>query len=619
MMREARAIERRLRRRVRPLVEASPSLWVEYKKARRARRPSLAAVVFMPIAVVLGIPVALFVVPVFLAWRCVVNGGTDYLLAASGWSSLIVAMLVSWLTHFLLYTDGPFLALFPVADRVIAGRARFLVLLASLPLVVWVIHPFAFAAWHEGMPLDGWLIAIAVSLLQGLVVFAAGFSMACVGPRTWYCLPLAVALLMGELTIVAPPAQNWLIKDVLYLLTPGGWIAAAYGRGWLAAEPLGWLGLVPAVLLLGVFRYVWKELPETYVAEEQQPQEPRDWLAWIAGDIPLNEGNPAGGIDPDRTIRSRSFLQPREVFPREWMARLARRVLTPEEQAIVEWAGPDDSVVAEDHVVLSHLVVVAFLAGLTGWIPISCLGLVTGALLMAAFLQELPGRRWRGFDPQLVGGMLIPRYLSLPIGYRTLCRALFKHWCLRLLPFVPALAMAALCDVTAMGAAPATLLPAVIAALSILLCVPAWRGIAPLVLDALPWRRAHYTIAMLVLAFLSFFATVAQVLLFLEAFLGRLPALPGPMLLTLAACLAAVGMLSTYLLWRLCCRLEAKGYCGVAQWSRPLGLWAHLDWPRWEHGWQQPRDSNRRALRERFGRFWWLPRYMIEVKQEQGA
>src|SRR5579863_1134540 len=160
MMREARAIDRRLRRRIRPLLRASPSLWAEYKKARRARRPPLAMILLMPFTFIVGMPMLFFGVPVFLAWRCVEIGGTDYLLAASGWSSLVVALFIAWLTQLALFGQTQLLALLPIADSAIARRAQVRVLIVSLFFVVLVIHPFAFAAWYNGMPVGGWVLAI---------------------------------------------------------------------------------------------------------------------------------------------------------------------------------------------------------------------------------------------------------------------------------------------------------------------------------------------------------------------------------------------------------------------------------------------------------------------------
>lgn len=634
MIRESKAIERRLRGRVRQIVRASPALWSEYKKARRASRQPPAVVAAMTLATVVGFPMVLVGCPLFLTWKCADTGGADFALAAAGWCSLLVSLWVAFMMQAILSGYAPrnrFLALLPVADDCIARRAMYLTVLFSVPWFAWVVGPFLFVAWHEGLAFNGWLVAVGFSAVQCMVTFATGLALPYLGPRSWYNRELGLAMAGTILLTLVPAAKSKLVANLLYLCTPGGWLAAAFGRGWLAGQTIGWLGLAPTALLIWLLFRIWNSLPRLYSPVEVSPQSNerrisaqssaarawlawRSWLAWISGELGAEQTEDGDVGEVFRTIQSREFLQTRELFPQPWLSRLAKRFLTAEEHLIAECSGPDASTAAAGNRELVRLVLLAFVVGLSGWFTVSLTAIVACALAIGSMSQKVRGRHWPGLAVQPFDGIVAPYYLSMPIAYGTLTRIILKHWLLQVLPFFPALIIAAASDLQLKIIPAGNLLAAAVAIVCILVCHPLWSASAHLVLSAgmlvMPWSRCYYTVLAMVLGMVLLLSTEFMLLLFILPGLGAVP-------IGFVACCASLSFLSAYALLRLCVRAQCRGYCGTVAWRYPAGAVAMSRMSQ-SVSWRQQARGNREALRRRFGMFWWLPRYMMEARQEQG-
>ena len=626
MTNEAKAVERRLRDRVRQIVRASPALWLEYKKARRANRPSLYNVLVTVLLLAGGMPMLFGAIPILEALSLEQKGGLDlvpagYCLSAIGAMMLVAdgVLRMTWLSS----EQALYLHL-PISDGAIVRTAIGSTAAASVCWFLIGAWPFGFIAWRLKCSLAESLIAVLFCLGQWLAVVASGVVLARHLPKKeWYAPAGAMMTLGGPfLLLMISGAQAHSFADALYAGTPSGWLAAAWMRGWLGANPWAWLGMLPAAAVLIESWRVWREWPARHIAAEQptprvsaKRQVPShmdgvrptfswlQWYGWIRGDWADHDMTEAHVDVITKQIRSRAFLQTGRLFGSALLERLCRRLL-PQREPMAEWIAGDwwgANNVCGGMTLLA--VCMAALSAIRG-VPFPCFGLLSFATLVTFFFD-----RWRGFRTLGSSGTAVPYYAGIPISYEELASITSKLSLIHGCQLVPGLAFAAIYDYAVSGIAARSLIAGALILLALYLAASLIRPVLFLsmttTLWAMPWRRAHWTLAALGLGFITALGAMA------DFAMVAVPA--NPLIVQATLAMGGLVILSAYLLQRLCLFLDGRGYFDLTTAPRPSLFDRQAQQEALE-----ARYRNRAAKRARFGFFWWLPRYMMEARQEQG-
>lgn len=620
MMREAKAVERRLRQRIRSLLRASPALWADYKKARRTNQPSLATVLGVIFVLCTGGPILFGGVPILLAQMLERKGGLDLVLAGFclpglGATLLVVGEVLRVLWH---STERNLYLHLPVRDGVIVRLALLRTIAASTIWFFIGLWPFGFVAWRLKLSLAQWLMALLFCFGQWAVIVAAGVLIAYYWPKSWYTRVGATLMLWGPFLLpFSPAALAPALAGLIYIVTPGGWFAAAWLRGWLQADPWGWLGLFPTLLLLLESWRVYGEWFDSHSAAEPSvvpaiakpagdSADPRpgfswrEWRDWVFGDCAVDEYVAQSTHAIVSEIRSRDFLRPDTLFATNAFEGLYQRLLTLRERFLAEWLAGDWWAANKPCARMMFAAACFMTLSVLGGRRFPCFGLLSFIFVLMLFTD-----RWRGFATVRSGGGALPHFSAFPVGGAEIANLALKSSLIYGARLAPGLALAAVYDHVFLGVVAVWLCACALVALTIALAAATMRPLLYLSLTtglwAMPWRRAHWTIAVLALVVITIVSALADI-----ALLG-LPA--NPLVVQATVAVGGVVLLSAYLFRRLCLFLDGRGYFDLTVDPR-LAMFDRQD----QRELLEARHRNRAERRRQYGPFWWLPKHMLRAK-----
>jgi hypothetical protein len=351
---EAGEIELRLRRRIQALVRESPGLRAEYNLAHGARRPSPWKIMLRTIAACFSGPMLCVGLPIVMLLVYEQVGGLDFAFAVwSLWALGIMFCVADGVLRTIWISPlARLLQHLPVEDGQVVRRAiRETASWSALGMLVGA-WGFGFVAWRLALPPTGWIVAALFLVVQWVTAAAAGVALARSCPKSWYLTAAAWAMFAMMIAMFAGAIRGNAassIANALYLLTPGGWAAAAWRFGFLRGARWAWLGLAPTVFILYRFAIAYREWPKLHAAIESLPPRPSratrgpaadeegvvpafswsEWFRWVRGDADgSNDTLPDPGLVA-RTIRARTYLQPQNTFEARLWELLCRRMLSP--------------------------------------------------------------------------------------------------------------------------------------------------------------------------------------------------------------------------------------------------------------------------------------------------
>ncbi len=495
-------LEKKLSQRVWDEVKESPALWKEYSPSRWLR---LFLRLTQPI-VVIALPFMLIFVPIMLNFLWIGLGiisdspqfprearagnGPELALLLQAFSLTGSACLTDILLLNLLRSpESATFAHLPVADSDLY-RSHQMGWLLCIPIgACFSIWGYGYWAWMEHLPAVGWVVGLALCLLQGLVCVA--MPLALLGRRS-LILPWAAAFCVAMSIVVA--FHGYILKPYMaeygwpfFLISPPGWINGIYYFGVLRGQTIWWLALLP---VCGIIYIAARRVCQPFAIRE-----------FIIGQvsieaIPANEwrppytlrsktSSPTKTIEPsspaemEARIRQREYLAPWDLQGLGWIERIWWKTLSPRERTLAELmrtTPPRWSL----HAFWGTAAFVACAAVLAiPTMPELDTYLMLPVFLLVAYLFCGRPNRWsvssiitNGPPGASVG------YRILPVSYREVMIVWLKHAAIRLLLIFPAALLYGALASWRIGHPPTRGLLVVIKVLYFLLCLdPALTGI----------------------------------------------------------------------------------------------------------------------------------------------
>ncbi|MBW3542845.1 MAG: hypothetical protein KY476_21490 [Planctomycetes bacterium] len=640
MTAEATPIAERLREHIRRTLRSSPVLWATYRREVKARRPHWAMVAAGVLATLVVGPLMLVIYPLFLIHAVTRAVGLDLLLAAAGTLATAGGLGLAAALRNSLQRSQPLSVLshLPAADAEIARQVWQNIFLRSTAALYVGGLFFGYAAWAGKAGLPGAVLAVTLVFVLWLTLASLGTLAFTARPR-WAHSDIAGALGLCVVMVVAGAAifpqvlRPKPVADVLYLLTPGGWIIGVFGRGWLAGNVSAWWALAPTALVIVSLPAARRRLAEQYAVAEFSIRPDSEASARIVGplaaevqdvthgdaQIPAHDlpavSPDAGELDAlwtaadstlaaaeaERRVRAANLLTPPDWTRHGWIERVVGRWLTRRERALVELLAGPKLVWSQLFASLGLLVpLIAVIEafdlgrGIVAWFAMFTLG---PAVLSGP---------WPGFLSRNCGGTWLPHYAVFPAMFGEMHHVLLKTCLLRTLIALPVAAALTLYALTGAGARPevAALLVGGFAAAVPL--IQSWVAVAHLShgfrLPLIGWRTL--LLALVPIALVLFGWAAAMVLLFS---LGG-----GPARNWWPVALAVLVGGTLLLRW----------FYGLLDRRRPVDL-TFAKPPSSQAQWiarqQMERTRERRGVcRQRFGLLWWLRRDLRRwVAQEE--
>ena len=462
----------RLDQTLRELLRRSPGWSAEFRKAKRARRPTIWAILGATIAVVVFVPLMAFAAPLAIIGMLANFGGIDLLLGLAGLAATAGSLLLASALRAALEQSRT-LSVFshlPIEDERIARRLWWTV--PGLACVgLWFMGlAYGYVAWSEGCGLFGWLMVLSLAVAQWATAVAVATALLLSRPR-WPYGELCVGLFALTGALVAGLAVNPLVvrgpvvTELLYRVIPAGWISGALGNGFLGGRLEAWWGLVPIVLLVATTPATMRRLAGLYEVQEYSYRPDAEAQAtivgWLGPATADTEDDPAGqplsveerlnsllaGRErplPPATvveqIRQREFLERRDWTSTGIVERVAAAILTERERTIIDFltgGRPGWTQAWAMMLVWLPIAIVVSLIGFVGpWIVFHVLGW--------ASISAVAVGPWRGCSWRACGGTFLPHFAIVPIEYREAARAMFKVGLVRCLFVLPILMIVAL-------------------------------------------------------------------------------------------------------------------------------------------------------------------------------
>ncbi|MBW3542846.1 MAG: hypothetical protein KY476_21495 [Planctomycetes bacterium] len=441
-----------------------------YDKECHARRRSLSEIIHQDSAI--GRPVGLIIVAgtvLFTVWLAAQGRALDLFLAASGlFATAFVFALAGGLVRGLhSSSELAVLSHLPVSDlqfaRSLWNRAAFDVV---LHVGIAFATLYGFYAWWSGFGLVAWLLALALAALQALLFICLSTLVLVSRPR-WPYAATTAALLIAALVIVGfsrQPPNAWFRQaatDVLYLLTPSGWISSLLVRGFAGGQPAAGWAIVPVCLLISFLPKARTRLFGMYRVVEFAISPEGHACAKISGPLCCEEDLAAtvltsdSEVVPDRGCRRVDFaalnaalnaaerpLAESEATERVLCASLTggrpwadegriERLVAPwfstREKALIEFIYGQriylTSIVAAGIVAIVVGAIVDAVVGMAGGMPRRGLWMAMGAGFAA--ILTLAGEM-KPFHHRNCGGTLVPHFSVFPVVFRELYRAIMK-------------------------------------------------------------------------------------------------------------------------------------------------------------------------------------------------
>jgi hypothetical protein len=461
----------RLRQRLRGFLRGSPGWTAEFRKAKRARRPTIWAILGATLGVATLIPLMGFICPLACIRVLADMGGIDLLLglvglAATAGSLLLVNALKSALGQ--SRTLSVFSHL-PVDDERIARRLWWGVPALGCVGLWFTGLAYGFVAWSEGFDTAGWMVALGLAAVQWAAAVALATVLLLSRPR-WRYGELAIALFALTGALIAALAVNPgvirapVVAELLYRLLPAGWISGALGKGFIGGRLEAWWGLAPIGLLIATTPATLRRLAALYEVREFSFRPDAEAQATITGwlgppetpadeemDQPTSIEERLDGLlagreriapvpDVIERIRRREFLAEFN-WPAEGMIeRVAANLLSDRERAIIGFltAGRPRWTQSWAHMLVALPIgIVIGLLGVVGpWIVVH--------LLAWAAVTAVAVGPWRGCQWRACGGTFLPHSAIMPIEYREAAKAIFKTGIVRCLFALPILLIGSL-------------------------------------------------------------------------------------------------------------------------------------------------------------------------------
>ena len=449
-------IDRRLQQAVGTAIAASPPLRNEYRRARRARRPSLWKIFYCALLFVTSGPMVFVVLPLIM-----LAGVHDQ------WAADEVLAIVAVLSTFASLVGAQFFVLrlrkakaisvlshFPARDAEIARQVWREPAAWSLALLYVSVLAFGYLAWKNAFGFGGWSLAAALATLQWLTCLATGTILAVFLPRfpfqAAYFLVLLAAFIYGQLG--APHAAD--VTIAIYVVLPAGWVNAVLGLAFLQQIAPAWWAAVAAMTWIACLVLALRRLARVYVIRELAFPPDSEACATLAPPFALRESLFARlydllfpwfakireGEDPqlsdaeaERRIRGGSFLRP-TVRPRsKWIERIVDYWLTDRERGILELLTANRARWSTWWWSLAFGGMTAgFLFG-AGALPVA--GNAGAAAIMVGCLSLFGvwTGPWPGFRTKECAGAFLPYFAVLPIGFDEITRVMLKAGLVRCL------------------------------------------------------------------------------------------------------------------------------------------------------------------------------------------
>lgn len=427
------AFERRLRRRVKQTIRASPELKREARRTNRARRYSGRSFLrLLGSALAAGLTVSIV--------RRTGHPGTA-LVFVGIWLLAAISFQVQALAHHLYASpDLSALGMLPIPAPAVFRRQSEKFLRGTSWLLVDLLAMLgALAIWTE-LPVATWLALLPIIVLSWLITVALTGLAAVYCPRLPYPLISMAVMLTGFLlcftgSYVGPTLLAVLDRsaDTLRLLLPTAWPASLFlclrpGGFWLVL-----LFLVPSLGLIWTLRHTRSRLASGYEFAESLLPEPHDVLPpEVTPVFQGANGAPAraGRTTIEEFVTSRGFLSGPTWFRNGWCEARLWQWLTARERKVVEFVFPQDLWITRSwSKVFLHLAVGGVLGLALGWLNPALqfwvwLGVMlwTGLRALASFYAN-----GRAFSPMFCSGVNIQMHVVYPLGYRELSRVLFKY------------------------------------------------------------------------------------------------------------------------------------------------------------------------------------------------
>ncbi len=348
-----------LRRAVRAAIAESPSLTVDYRRAKRARRPSLWKIFYNSAAVILAGPMMAVGIPLVVIVGIEQHAGADGLFAFGAALSTAISLAGAQFFVSRLRQSKPISVLshLPVADAGIAHHIWREIAAGSLVVLYPVLLAFGYLAWKNGFGFGGWSLAALLAVIHWLTCLATGTNLAIFQPRFPFKEACGLVAVAGLLYFHAGAPNLVDVTLALYLLVPAGWVNALLGLAflqqaaqawWTAAAAILWIALAFLALRRLTQRYVIEELSFPPDAEASASLAPpfsrgmsriaRLWeflCPWWANNRAEEEWE-LSDAEAERQVRTGSFLQP-VLRPRSHVIeRVVDRWLSDRERIVLE-------------------------------------------------------------------------------------------------------------------------------------------------------------------------------------------------------------------------------------------------------------------------------------------
>lgn len=518
MTADTTSLELRLSRQVRAEIRATPAVLTEYRRQKKARRWPLLQLIAAIVAGTVGMVMMLVVLPAALMWAAVTHFGVDFTLGIAGLLATAAMLGFSEALLSMLRNSGDVTVAshLPVSD---GDLAQFVwsQLAGAFCLTAYVAaFPLGSVAWIHGLNAGGWTLALSLGVVQAAVMIALGTILAVNRPR-WAFGALAGALVVLAVGLIAgfawlaPANRPPMVAEVLYRVTPGGWVNAVLGLGYLRGNIVAWFGLAAAGLIVALLYPAVQALKANYriqsfevegneratanivgpLSRVEYGQEETDpeWSDAIATLERLYMGRTlADEIDETNTAaRLRDELRMRSGDELGPVERLVHRFLKPRERVVADFLCAERSQWS-NHLKLAALIVVVALplGPLVGW----------GSLMLPVVLGVaatcLSGP-WRGLYRSNAGGTYLPMWAVLPLDYREMVRVLYKVGAIRSVLATPIVTAGIAVPLLMMGTPMSVVLLSGLAWLAAMMMLLSWMASLSLngfgLLPAFRWRR----------------------------------------------------------------------------------------------------------------------------------
>ncbi len=498
-------------------LRAAPDLSAEYDRVLAGRRDSRRSRILIKFGIAM-LGVFGLVAPTAPLYGLIHTGtyasrGADLILVAVSIFQTTVACVCAAHIHTRLRMSTwlTVMSALPVPDRMNTRRA-WLVIVGFLTLA---LHPglwaFGFVAYAEGLGPIGCCCALGLAAVQWVAAVAIGTFLAA-HPRFF---PLGVSgpvlFLFGIVYYFCRAPGLPAVAPVVYLFTPAGWISGIFKWACLEGADWAWWLLLPTGLTIAAGPPALRKLLREYKIREFTFRPGLPAIAesnWWNDHIPnirfgflrryvrgyvrrlqasqLQQFSRVPATPIRRSIAialDRIRQNPSRVTAREshvgYLDRYQRRWLTRREIDVWDFMTADSSMWSRVYpkVLITNLVALA----VTLILPAELFRHDPGGLGVGLYVLVVPfsslaglllgGGRWFGFGAPQFGGVCVPRFALLPIGFAEVSRIMVKVACARAILLLPlGLIIASTFCVAINGDWPGSLIAGVVAVGLYLVC-----------------------------------------------------------------------------------------------------------------------------------------------------